>query len=100
MQNTFPSAAEQAAGLGHQHTSGLVSSWASARRRYTPWAYAHLRSQAVIRFAVGIFLIVLSALLLTYGAGAWAAIPMAGAVLNIAIASLDTGAARYAAHRA
>jgi hypothetical protein len=76
--------------------SNLVTIWAQGRRRITPSAYPRLRALGVIRLAVGIFLVGLGAVLISLGHAGWAAIPLAGAVLNLAIGSLDTTAARYA----
>lgn len=80
--------------------SALVSRWARGRSRLTPWAYPRLRALAVVRLTVGTFLIVLGAVMLSNGLGGWAAIPLAGAALNLSIAYLDAAAARSAAHRA
>jgi hypothetical protein len=71
----------------------LVSIWAQGRRRITPWAYQHMRPIGAVRLAVGAFLIVLGALLVAYGQSGWAAIPLAGAVVNLAIGGLDMAAA-------
>ena len=76
--------------------SDLVSSWARARRENTPRAYRHLRGLAAIRFAVGVYLTGLGAVMLSYGHDRLAAIPFAGAALLFAIASLDFSAARTA----
>ena len=77
-------------------TSHLVSSWARGRREITPWAYPYLRGLAAIRFAVGVFLTGLGAVMLSFGHDRLAAIPFAGAALLFAIASLDFSAARTA----
>jgi hypothetical protein len=77
----------------------LVAIWARGRRQITPWAYPHLRGLAATRLTVGIFLVALGALLLAHGDNALAAIPFAGAALNLAIGSLDMTAARSAATR-
>jgi hypothetical protein len=78
--------------------SNLVASWARGRRQITPWAYPRLRALAAVRFTVGIFLVGLGAVLLAYGHDGWAALPLAGAALNLSIASLDAAAARSAPH--
>jgi hypothetical protein len=83
----------------HPPASNLVAAWARGRRQVTPWAYPRLRALGAIRLAVGIFLTVLGALLISHGHDGWAAVPFAGAALNLAIGSLDTTAARYAAPR-
>jgi len=80
--------------------STLVSSWARGRNRITPWAYPRLRALAAVRFTVGTFLVILGAVMLSGGLGGWAALPLAGAALNLSIAYLDSAAARSAAHRA
>jgi hypothetical protein len=48
----------------------------------TPWAYRHLRAIAGVRFAVGIFLAGVGALLLSRGACGWAALPLAAAAAH------------------
>ena len=76
--------------------SNLVSSWARGRREITPWAYRHLRGLAAIRFAVGVYLTGLGAVMLSYGHDRLAVIPFAGAAVLFAIAWLDFSAARTA----
>jgi hypothetical protein len=78
----------------------LVSRWARARSRLTPWAYPRLRVLGAVRLTVGTFLIILGALMLSNGLGWVAAIPLAGAALNLSIAYLDSAAARSADRRA
>lgn len=80
--------------------SNLVSSWARVRREITPRASRHLRGLAAIRFAVGLYLTGLGAVMLSYGHDGLAVIPFAGAPLLFAIASLDFSAARTASPRA
>jgi hypothetical protein len=80
--------------------STLVSRWALRRSRITPWAYPRLRALAAVRLAVGTFLVILGAVMLSNGLGWVAAIPLAGAALNLSIACLDSAAARSAAHQA
>jgi hypothetical protein len=80
--------------------SALVTRWTQARSRITPWAYPRLRALAAVRLTVGTFLVILGAVMLANGLGGLAAIPLAGAVLNLSIAYLDSAAARAAAHRA
>ena len=77
-------------------TSNLVSSWARGRREITPRAYRHLRGLAAIRFAVGVYLTDLGAVMLSYGHDRLAVIPFAGAAVLFAIAWLDFSAARTA----
>ncbi len=83
----------------HPPAGKLVSIWLQARRRFTPWAYPRLRALAVTRLAVGIFLVGLSAVLIADGHDGWAAIPLAGAALHLAIGFLDMSAARFASRR-
>jgi len=83
----------------HRPASKLVASWARGRRQITPWAYPRLRALGAIRLAVGIFLTVLGALMVSDGHDGLAAIPFAGAALLLAIGALDTAAARYASPR-
>jgi hypothetical protein len=78
----------------------LVSRWARGRSRITPWAYPRLRALAAVRLTVGAFLTILGAVMLSKGLGWVAAIPLAGAALNLSIAYLDSAAARSAAHQA
>jgi hypothetical protein len=80
--------------------STLVSRWAFGRSRITPWAYPRLRALAAVRLTVGTFLVILGAVMLSNGLGWVAAIPLAGAALNLSIACLDSAAARSAAHQA
>jgi hypothetical protein len=49
-----------------------------------------------VRFAIGIFLAGLGALILSRGYYGWAALPLAGAALHFAIAYLDITVARSA----
>jgi hypothetical protein len=80
--------------------SSLASRWARGRSRITPWAYPRMRALATVRLAVGTFLTILGAVMLAKGLGWVAAIPLAGAALNLSIAYLDSAAARSAAHQA
>jgi hypothetical protein len=97
--NTAFSPYEQAADPTHPATSKLVSVWARGRREITPWVwtYPRLRALAAVRFAVGIFLVGLGAVILSYGHSI-AAIPLAGAALVFSIACLDNAVARFAPH--
>jgi hypothetical protein len=96
--NTAPQRSEQAVDPTQPLARSLVTVWARGRRQITPWAYPRLRALAAVRFTVGIFLVGLAAVLLFHGHDGWAAIPLAGAALNLSIASLDITAARLA-HR-
>jgi hypothetical protein len=87
---------EQVAGPTYRPRRNLVSMWAQGRRRNTPWAYPHLRSLGAVRLAVGAFLVVVAALLVSHGYAGLAAIPFAGAAVNLAIGGLDTAAAQSA----
>jgi hypothetical protein len=80
--------------------STLVNRWARGRSRMTPWAYPRLRALAAVRLSVGAFLVILSTVMLANGLGWVAAIPLAGAALNLSIAYLDSAAARSAARQA
>jgi hypothetical protein len=80
--------------------STLVSRWARGRSRMTPWAYPRLRALAAVRVSVGAFLVILGAVMLANGLGWIAAIPLAGAALNLSIAYLDSAAARSATRHA
>jgi hypothetical protein len=97
--NTTGLRSEQAAGPTHPPASSLVSMWARGRRRITPWAYPRLRALAAVRFAIGIFLAGLGAVLLSRAYSGWAVLPLVGAALNLSIAYLDSAAARFAAPR-
>jgi hypothetical protein len=94
-----PRQCEQVIGPTHRPPSNLVSIWARGRRQITPWAYPHLRALAATRLAVGAFLVVLGALLLSHGHSGWAVIPLAGAALNLSIGGLDMTAAHSAPPR-
>ena len=91
---TTPSRSEQVADPMHPPARNVVSIWARGRRQITPWAYPRLRALAAVRFAVGIFLVGLSALMLSRGNSGWVALPLAGAALNLSIAYLDITVAR------
>ncbi len=67
------------------------------RRLISPWGMRNLRLTAGIRFAVVVFLLVLSAVLIAVGYGNWAAVPLAGAALNFAWAYWELSIARSAA---
>jgi hypothetical protein len=82
-----------------RHARSLVSIWAQGRQRFTPWAYPRLRALATMRFAIGIFLVGASALVLSVGHSRWAALPLAGAVLHFSIAYLDISVVHRAAPR-
>jgi hypothetical protein len=58
-----------------------------------------MRAIGAVRLAVGAFLVVLGALLAAHGQPGWAAIPLAGAVLNLAIGGMDTAAALSVSRR-
>lgn len=91
--NTTTSSSARAA---HRSASKLVSGWSQFRQTATPWAYPRLRVLAAIRFAVGLFLVGTGVVLIARGHDGWGAIPLAGAVMVAAIASLDMSAARVA----
>jgi hypothetical protein len=97
--NTATSLSEQLTDTAQRPTSKLVSAWAQGRRNYTPWAYPRLRAFAAVRFAAGIFVVVVGAVMLSLGYDGLAAVPLAGAVVLFTIASLDLSAARSAAPR-
>lgn len=82
--NTAPSRSEQAADPTHP-PSNLVGIWARGRRRFTPWAFPRLRALAAVRFAAGLFLAGLGALMLSRlprVGGSSAAGGLGGAFLN------------------
>jgi hypothetical protein len=97
--NTTPIGTEHAVDPTHRPAGKLVGGWARGRRRITPWAYPRLRALAIMRFAIGLFLLCPGALLLSHGDYAWAAVPLAGALLHFTIASLDTAVVRSPALR-
>ncbi len=97
--NTTTSQTQQPTNPTDSPAGKLVRTWAQGRRRFTPVAYPRLRALAVTRLAVGIFLVGLGAVLISHGDEGWAAIPLAGAALNLAIGSLDMGAARLASRQ-
>jgi len=66
------------------------------RRMITPWAYSHLRAVASVRFAVGIFLTVLAAVLFARGAYGWAVLPLAGAAAHFSLGYWQLAIARSA----
>ncbi|HEY2508484.1 MAG TPA: hypothetical protein VGI58_18350 [Streptosporangiaceae bacterium] len=87
--NVTPRHFEQVADPARRPASNLVSTWAQGRRRITPWAYPHLRGLGALRLAIGAFLVVVGALLLSHGYSVWAAIPLVGAALHFSIGGLD-----------
>jgi hypothetical protein len=67
------------------------------RRLFTPWAYRrHLRAVANVRFAVGIFLIGLAAVLFARGAYGVAVLPLAGAAAHFSLGYWQLGISRSA----
>jgi hypothetical protein len=63
-----------------------TTSRSSTRRPGTPWAYRrHLRAVANVRFAVGIFLTGLTAVLFARGSYGWAVLPLAGAAAHFSL---------------
>lgn len=76
--------------------STLVSKWAQGRRRLTPWAYPRLRALAALRFAIGIFLVGVSVLVIADGHSGWAVVPLLGAALHFSVAYLDSSVVRSA----
>jgi hypothetical protein len=96
--NITPRRCEQVADATHGPAGNLVSIWANARRRNTPWAYPHLRALGAVRLAIGAFLVVVGTLLLIHGHSGWAAIPLAGAALHFSIGGLDMTVARSPRH--
>jgi hypothetical protein len=84
----------QAARPVDEHGNNAVAKWARGRQRITPWVYPYLRGLGALRLGVGAALLVVSALLLSRGHDGWAAIPLAGAVVSLAVGGLDTAAAR------
>ncbi len=66
------------------------------RSLITPWAYRHLRVIAGVRFAVGVFLVGLGALLLSRGAYGWAALPLTAAAVHFSLGYWQLTIARSA----
>jgi hypothetical protein len=99
MQALKDTAPELVADPTDQPARNFISIWAQGRRRITPWAYRNMRAIGAVRLAVGAFLVVLGALLAAHGQPGWAAIPLAGAVLNLALGGMDTAAAFYASRQ-
>ncbi len=95
---TTSSRAEQAADPTRPSAGNLIGMWARARRQITPWAYPRLRALAVMRFAIGLFLVGVGAMLLSYGHAQLAAVPLAGAALHFSLAFLDFAVVRSAAY--
>src|SRR4029077_1965001 len=94
--NTTSRRSEQAADSAYLPAGNLIGRWARRRRQITQWAYPRLRALAAVRFAVGIFLAGLGALILSHGYW-FAAIPLAGAALFFSFAFRDSSAARLTA---
>ena len=67
------------------------------RRLITPWAFAHLRLCAAIRFAVSAFLVTIAGLLFAVGHGELATLPLVGAAVNLAWGYWEITIARSAA---
>jgi hypothetical protein len=91
-----PRQREQVADPMDPPATNLVSIWARGRRRITPWAFPRLRALGATRLTIGVFLVAVGALLLSHGHGGWAAIPLAGAALNLSIGGLDMAVAHSA----
>jgi hypothetical protein len=66
------------------------------RSPFIPWSYPHLRTVAKVRFAVGIFLTVLAAVLFARGAYGWAVLPLAGAAAHFSLGYWQLAIARSA----
>ncbi len=77
----------------------MVAVHGRGRRRFRPWAYPRLRALAAVRFAIGLFLDGLGALMLSHGYYGWAAVPLAGSAVLFSIVYLDFTVARSAAPR-
>ena len=97
--NTTTSLSAQAASPAHRPAGRLVSSWSQGRRRFTPYAYPHLRGLGVTRLAVGLFLAALGAVFISQDHDGLAIVPLAGAALVLAIGCLDLRAARLTPRR-
>jgi hypothetical protein len=69
------------------------------RRMISPWAYRHMHGLAVLRFAIGVFLTGLGAVLISHGFYGWASLPLAGAALHFAIGWADLTVARSVSSR-
>jgi hypothetical protein len=80
-------------------THTAIPSRSGMQRLITPWAHRHLRTVAGVRFAAGIFLAGLGALLLARGAYGLAALPLAAAAVHFAWGSWQLTIARSAAAR-
>jgi hypothetical protein len=63
------------------------------------WSSRRLRTVAGVRFAVGIFLVGLGAVLISQGQAGVAVLPLAGAALHFVWGSWQLTLARSAAHR-
>jgi hypothetical protein len=83
--------------LTHDTTTTTTPSRSGTRRVITPSKGRTLRIVAGVRFAVGIFLAVLGALLVSHGAGGLAALPLAFSVVHFAWGSWQLTIARSAA---
>ena len=66
------------------------------QRLITPWARRHLRAIAAVRFAVGIFLTGLGAVMVSRGAYGLAVLPLAGAAVHFSWGSWQLILARSA----
>jgi hypothetical protein len=80
-------------------THDTVPSRSGMQRLITPWAYRRLRTVAGVRFAVGILLTVLGAVLLSRGAYGPAALPLAVAAVHFVWGSWQLTIARSAPSR-
>jgi hypothetical protein len=81
-------------------TDNTTFSRTGMRRVISPWAFAHLRLCAAIRFAVTAFLVALSCVLIAVGHGGWATLPLLGAAVNFAWGCWQMTIARSAVPRA
>lgn len=94
VKDSITPGSRQGADSMDEQRSNFVGKWSRGRQRITPWVYPYLRGLGAVRLAAGAIMLVVSALLLSRGDDGWAAIPLAGAVMSLAIGGLDTAAAR------
>jgi hypothetical protein len=79
------------------HTSIPSPSGTGCRQR--SWSSRRLRTVAAVRFAVGIFLVVVGAELIAHGQAGLAAVPLAGAAVHFVWGSWQLKIARFAPAR-
>jgi len=81
------------------HTDNTAPPSTGMQGLISPWAFRHLRLCAGIRFGVTVFLVALGAVFFAVGHAGYAALPLAGAAVNLAWGYWQLTIARSATSR-